>query len=119
MRKFLAVNQVTVLGHFERPQTLYIKQYGPGNLRLAPTKDELDSTITLAPGDVQDGRVQATIDGWVQLFWEGDLWAISDQAGMVVWIAPGYEFWIARQLSNPDSTQSVQPVAGSLGTAAA
>jgi hypothetical protein len=87
------MNKSVLLGHFERVTTVYIKQYGPGNLRLAGNPNDLDSTIGLA---IQDGIVIVTANGFAQFFWEGDLWAISDAAGAIVMVVPAYQFYIDR-----------------------
>lgn len=96
-----------LLGHFKQITTIYIKQYGPGNLRLAGNPTDLDSTIGAA---IQDGIAQVTasgINGWVQYFWEGDLWWISDAAGAVVMVAPSYAFYIKRGVSVNSPGESV------------
>jgi hypothetical protein len=87
------MNKSALLAHFEQVTTIYIKQYGAGNLRLAGNPTDLDSTIGQA---IQDGIVQVTAQGWVQYFWEGDLWWISDAAGAVVMVVPSYQFYIDR-----------------------
>ena len=73
---------------------LYIKQYGAGNLRIAPDRESLVNTV--APLPVQDGIVQVTADGWKQYFWSGDVWLISDVTGIAVYLAPGNTFFIDR-----------------------
>lgn len=89
--------QPALLATFKYPVTVYIKQYGPGNLRLAPTFDELNNTISIGPGQVADGIVQVTADGWKQYFFgPGDLWAVSDAPGQVVWECWPYEFYVSR-----------------------
>jgi hypothetical protein len=89
--------QPALLATFKGIVTVYIKQYGPGNLRLAPTFDELNNTISQGPGQVADGIVQVTANGWVQYFLgPGDPWAVSDAPGVVVWCAWPYEFQLTR-----------------------
>jgi len=87
------MNKAVLLGHFERITTVYIKQYGPGNLRIAGNPSDLETTIGAA---TQDGIVIVTANGFQQFFWEGDLWAISDAAGAIVIVVPSYSFFIDR-----------------------
>lgn len=98
--KFLQVNQPTLLQHFDEVTTIYVKQYGPGNLRLHSMGDVLLQTVS---DPIPDGITQVTasgINGWVQYFWKGDLWTISDAAGGVAWIASAYQFYIERQTAS-------------------
>lgn len=100
--KNLNANQQTLLQHFDEVTTVYVKQYGPGNLRLLPVGDTLLQTVN---DPVPDGITQVTasgINGWVQYFWKGDLWAISDAAGFVAWVASAYQFYIRRDVVSAD-----------------
>jgi hypothetical protein len=90
----LQTNVPMLVAHFDRVTTLYLKQYGPGNLRLGSDRDSLLSTIL--PNPLQDGIVQVTADGWKSYFWEGDLWLISDAPGNFSYSAPSYQFSINR-----------------------
>lgn len=102
----LQANVPMFLVHFNGYGLLYIKQYGAGNLRLAPERERLLNTT--APLPIQDGIVQVTADGWKQYFWEGDLYVISDVAGALVWEAPGYSFTLDRLLGNQEPNQAGQ-----------
>jgi hypothetical protein len=93
MQANLAANIVMYLGHFDQMTLLYIKQYGAGNLRLASSGERLQATIGLP---TQDGVTQATVDGFKQWYWQGDLFAISDAAGPIVWEIAGYAFTLER-----------------------
>lgn len=89
----LSVNIPSLLGSYERVTTVYIKQYGAGNLRIATRQEDLLTTV----GQTwQEGIAQATVDGWKQYFWEGDLWVISDAAGIVAWLDPSYQYNVRR-----------------------
>lgn len=101
MIAILTANQPTLLQSFERLSTVYIKQYGGGNLRMTSNREDLQNTIG-AP--TQDGIAQATADGFKQYFWEGDLWVISDQNGPIVLVVPTNQFYIDRGV--PGSTPS-------------
>lgn len=98
---------------FGKLTTIYIKQYGPGNLRLASNKEDLQNTINAS---LQDGIAQTTADGWKQYFWEGDLWVISDQAGSLVLQAPSYAFYIERTTGTTPAKSTGTRPAGSLST---
>ena len=112
------VNAV-LLNTFEEITTVYIKQYGPGNLRLSGNPIDLNSSINAT---IQDGIVQTTAtgpyNGWVQYFWEGDLWAISDAAGAVVFVIPSYQFFIDRIGGKhpPNRIGSLSELEGNLST---
>lgn len=92
----LAQNQPTLIATFDHVSTLYIKQYGSGNLRIASRREDLQQDVNPSPGQIQDGIAQATADGFKQYFWEGDIWVISDVAGPIVYIVPNYTFEISR-----------------------
>lgn len=94
----LQANLPTLVGHYDGVITIYVRQYGAGNLRLGMTREDLINTnpAVLAPGQVVDGIPQAAADGIKQYFWSGDLWMISDVAGAVVLIAPAQTFYIDR-----------------------
>jgi hypothetical protein len=93
MITYLQTNQPQLVMTFEKLTTIYIKQYGPGNLRFGPVREDLLNSLGNA---VQDGISQATADSFKQYFWEGDLWIISDAPGAVVVIAASYSFYIDR-----------------------
>lgn len=95
----LQANLPMFLMHFEGYGLLYIKQYGPGNLRLKGSREELLSSLA---SPIPDGIVQVTADGFKQYFWEGDLWVISDAPGSIAYEAPGYTFYIDRLGVAPD-----------------
>lgn len=92
----LQANIPMMFGHYDGVITVYVRQYGAGNLRLAMTKEDLLYGINLAPGQVVDGIPQAAGDGIKQYFWSGDLWIISDAAGPVMVLAPSYTAYIDR-----------------------
>jgi hypothetical protein len=89
----LPANQFMYLGHFDQMTLLYIKQYGPGNLRLAASGERLLATVGLP---TQDGVTQATADGFKQWYWQGDLFVISDAPGPIAWEIAGYAFTLER-----------------------
>lgn len=93
MQANLQTNVLMYIGHFDQMTLLYIKQYGAGNLRLSASGERLQTTIGLP---TQDGLTQATIDGFKQYYWQGDLYMISDAAGPVVWEVAGYVFGLER-----------------------
>lgn len=76
--------------------TIYVRQYGAGNLRLGMTREDLIQGISPAPGAVVDGIPQAAADGIKQYFWSGDLWLISDVTGAVMVLAPSFTAYINR-----------------------
>jgi hypothetical protein len=92
----LQQNLAQLIGSFHGITTIYVKQYGPGNLRIGPVKDDLQNTAFVAAGGVQDGISQALADKWQQYFWQGDLYVISDAAGPVAFIVPSWNFSINR-----------------------
>lgn len=102
----LTANVPALAAHFERVTTVYIKQYGPGNLRIGSDRDSLLSTVSPAP--VADGLVQITADNFKQYFWEGDLWLISDQNGAVVLGYPSDQFYIDRGKHSGSANSSVR-----------
>jgi hypothetical protein len=77
---------------------VYIKQYGAGNLFLAPDRDTLVNSASLP---VHDGIAQVTANGFVQYFWKGDLWVLSDAPGAIVYILPGQSPYLDRALQVP------------------
>lgn len=89
----LQANQASLLSSLADFGLLYVKQYGPGNLRIGADKDSLQNTIGQ---QIQDGIVQVTADQWKQYFWKGDIWVISDQNGAVVWMLPGSQPFLNR-----------------------
>jgi hypothetical protein len=110
----LQTNLPVLIASFERLTTVYVKQYGPGNLRICSNREDLTNTVGAT---VQDGIAQATANGWQQYFWEGDLWLISDQAGAVVIILPSYQFYIDRGLHGSSPNVGVAtPGANNLST---
>jgi hypothetical protein len=102
----LQANVPMMIGHFGEVTTIYIKQYGAGNLRLGSDRDSLIATVSPAP--IQDGIVQVTADGFKQYFWEGDLWIITDAAGAVVYSVPSYQYYIERGKHNGSPSARVR-----------
>lgn len=94
----LQANVPMVIGHYDGVVSIYIRQYGAGNLRLSTDDKSLLNTspINQAPGQVADGIPQAAADAVKQYFWSGDLWLISDVAGAVMVIAPAYQLFLDR-----------------------
>lgn len=94
----LQANVPQLIGSYNGVVSIYVKQYGPGNLRLSTDRESLvtGAGVSLAPGQIVDGIAQATANGWLQYFWSGDLWVISDQAGPAVIIAPAYQAYVSR-----------------------
>jgi len=82
--------------HVDGVVTIYIRQYGAGNLRIGMNREDLIAGVNLAPGQIVDGIPQAAADGIKQYFWSGDLWLISDVAGPVMVLAPAYSAYINR-----------------------
>ncbi|SRR6266481_2022029 len=82
--------------HIDGVVTIYVRQYGAGNLRLGMNREDLIQGVNLAPGQVVDGIPQAAAQGIQQYFWSGDLWLISDAAGAVMVLAPAYSAYINR-----------------------
>ena len=110
----LQQNIANLVGHFDGVITIYVRQYGAGNLRLGMQREDLQNTSTLAPGQVVDGIPQAAADGIKQYFWSGDLWMISDVDGPVVLIAPAQTFYIDRnagQRTQPANVANFNPEA--------
>jgi hypothetical protein len=93
----LQANVPYLAGHYEEVTTIYVKQFGPGNLRIGSDRDSLVATIG-AP--IAEGIAQATADGFKQYFWEGDLWFISDAPGVVSYGAPSYQYYVQRGKNN-------------------
>jgi hypothetical protein len=98
--------------------TIYVRQYGAGNLRLGMNREDLIQGINLAPGAVVDGIPQAAADGVKQYFWSGDLWLISDVAGAVMVLAPSFSAYINRVRSKQLPADFVLPseIEGNLST---
>lgn len=94
----LQINIPKLVGHYDRVVTIYVRQYGAGNLRLGMNREDLQNSVAanLAPGQVVDGIPQAAAAGLVQYFWSGDLWIISDQADAVMVLAPAQSFYLDR-----------------------
>jgi hypothetical protein len=92
----LPANQPQLISHFDGVITIYVRQYGAGNLRLGMDREDLIQGVNLAPGAIVDGIPQAAADGIKQYFWSGDLWVISDVAGPVMILAPAYQAYINR-----------------------
>lgn len=94
----LAANVPKLIGYYDRVVTIYVRQYGAGNLRLAMNQEDLRNSVNanLPPGAVVDGIPQAAANGVQQYFWSGDLWIISDQNDPVMIIAPAQQFFIDR-----------------------
>ena len=84
------------IAHFNGVVTIYVRQYGAGNLRLGMNREDLIQGINLAPGAIVDGIPQAAADGIKSYFWSGDLWLISDVAGAVMVLAPAYQQYVNR-----------------------
>lgn len=82
--------------HVDGVITIYVRQYGAGNLRLGMNREDLIQGVSLAPGQIVDGIPQAAAQGIVQYFWSGDLWLITDAAGPVMVLAPAYQAYINR-----------------------
>jgi hypothetical protein len=112
-------NKAQLVASFKNIVTIYVRQYGAGNLRIGPIKEDLENTAptVVAPGQVQDGIPQAAAGGVQQYFWSGDLWAISDVAGPAMFIFPSYVTYIDRQQNpiNP-SNAHVSQEGGNLST---
>lgn len=98
--------------------TIYVRQYGAGNLRLGMNREDLIQGVNLAPGAVVDGIPQAAVDGIKQYFWSGDLWLISDVAGAVMVLAPAYSAYINRVQSKSQPSDFTLPseIEGNLST---
>ena len=92
----LQQNIPLLIGHYDGVITIYVRQYGAGNLRLGTDRESLLNGVNLAPGQIVDGIPQAAAAGIQQYFWSGDLWLISDAAGPVMLIAPAYTAYINR-----------------------
>lgn len=82
--------------HVDGVVTIYVRQYGAGNLRLGMNREDLVQGVNLAPGAIVDGIPQAAADGLKQYFWSGDLWLISDVSGPVMVLAPAYQAYVNR-----------------------
>lgn len=84
-------------GSYDGVKTIYVRQYGAGNLRLAATREELIAGVNLPPGGAVDGIPQAAAQGVVQYFWSGDLYLISDNPGDNVMVyCPAQAFSVDR-----------------------
>lgn len=93
----LQQNVPQLIGSYNGVVSIYVKQYGSGNLRLSSDRESIVTGAgTNAPGQIVDGITQATAAGFVQYFWSGDLWVISDQSGPAVIIAPAYQAYVSR-----------------------
>ena len=97
----LQANLPVLINSFKRVVTIYVRQYGAGNLRLSFNKEDLLNTApNVSPGNVVDGIPQAAAAGIQQYFWSGDLWVISDVAGPAMILAPAQRFYIDRGIRN-------------------
>jgi hypothetical protein len=114
----LQVNQPMLVGTFDHVVTIYVRQYGAGNLRLGMIREDLQNQLGTAPGSVVDGIPQAAADGIKQYFWSGDLWLISDVAGPVMVLAPLQSFYIDRTLltTKPANNAAAYSEIGNLST---
>lgn len=93
----LQANVPLLIGSYNGVVSIYVKQYGPGNLRLGSDRESLVTGAgTNAPGQIVDGITQATAQGFQQYFWSGDLWVISDQNGPASILAPAYQAYVSR-----------------------
>lgn len=109
----------TLVTSFDAVVTLYVRQYGAGNLRLGSDRESLLQGVNLAPGAIVDGIPQAAADGKQQYFWSGDLWLITDVTGPVMFIAPGVNFYIDRshgRRTPPADVQIETEIEGNLST---
>jgi hypothetical protein len=104
--------------YFRGVVTIYVRQYGAGNLRLGMTREDLVQGINLAPGAIVDGIPQAAADGIKSYFWSGSLWLISDVAGSVMVLAPAYTAYIDRLKAGqqPSDYLSISEDQGDLST---
>lgn len=92
----LQANTPKLVAHFDGVVTIYVRQYGAGNLRLGFNQEDLRNSANLAPGQLVDGIPQAAANGVQQYFWSGDLWIISDQNDPVMILAPAQGFYLDR-----------------------
>jgi hypothetical protein len=104
--------------HVDGVVTIYVRQYGAGNLRLGMNREDLIQGVNLAPGQIVDGIPQTAAQGIVQYFWSGDLWMISDVQGPVMVLAPAYQAYINRLKNQGMPADFVLPseVDGNLST---
>ena len=114
----LQANTPMLVGSYGGVVTVYIRQYGAGNLRYSTAKEDLLNGVNLAPGQIVDGIPQAAADGIQQRFWSGDLWIISDAAGPAMVIAPAYAAYVDRLKSTalPSGFQQESETEGDLST---
>jgi hypothetical protein len=82
--------------HVDGVVTIYVRQYGAGNLRIGMNREDLIQGVSLAPGQIVDGIPQAAAQGIQQYFWSGDLWLISDVTGPVMILVPAYSAYVNR-----------------------
>jgi hypothetical protein len=115
----LQANLPALITHFSGVVTIYVRQYGAGNLRLGMNKEDLINTnpTVTPPGGIVDGIPQAAANGVQQYFWSGDLWVITDVAGPVMILAPAMTTYLDRKTGpqNP-SDRSVSQRGGNLST---
>jgi len=105
--------------HVDGVVTIYVRQYGAGNLRLGMNREDLIQGVNLAPGQIVDGIPQAAAAGIQQYFWSGDLWLISDVAGAVMLLVPAYSAYINRlkgSTGTPADFTQPSEVVGNLST---
>jgi hypothetical protein len=92
----LQANLPVLISHFDGVVTIYVRQYGAGNLRITNDRESALNGTSLAPGQIVDGIPQAAAQGVQQYFWSGDLWLISDVSGPVMVQAPAYTSYVQR-----------------------
>lgn len=115
----IQANLPMFIQHYSGVVTIYIRQYGAGNLRLGMNREDLLNTNPLVtpPGGIVDGIPQAAADGVKQYFWSGDLWLITDVAGPVMIQAPAMQTYIDRKLGPQlPSDRSVSQEGGNLSS---
>lgn len=117
----LQANQPQMVLSVDGVVSIYIRQYGAGNLRMGMNREDLNNSnpVNLAPGAVVDGIPQAAADGVKQYFWSGDLWLISDAAGPVMILAPAYTLYLDRSngvKTNPSDANVALDEGGNLST---
>ena len=115
----LQANIPSLIQSFDGVVTIYVRQYGAGNLRLGMNKEDLINTnpTVTPPGGIVDGIPQAAANGVQQYFWSGDLWLISDVSGQVMVLIPAMTTYINRKLgTQKPADRSVSQEGGNLST---
>jgi len=114
----LAAGIPMLVAHFDGVVTIYVRQYGAGNLRLTNDRESALNGVNLAPGQIVDGIPQAAAAGVQQYFWSGDLWLITDVTGPVMIQAPAYTAYIDRlkQRQRPSDFDLESETEGNLST---